>query len=191
MSDLGLTPAEYSRGPRRSPGGLTKTGNRHARRALVEGAWASHSPATVSRHLQLPLAQRPNPIQDVSWKAPVRLCKRSRQLMARGTHANHVVVAMARALVAFMWAMARDMTLPAASPPYAACSFTARGSRLQTLIGRGAAPLWDNPRGREAAAQKPPGVDRGRYPTDTRQVVANPRISACATVVSYGLRLFR
>jgi transposase len=113
MSDLGLTPSEYSSGPRRSQGGITKTGNNHARRALIEGAWAYRYPAKVSRHLQLRLEQLPKPIQDLSWKAQVRLCKRYRQLMARGKHANQVVVAIARALVAFMWAIAREMTLPA------------------------------------------------------------------------------
>jgi transposase len=52
MNSLGLTPSEYSTGERRRPGGITKTGNSHARRALVEGAWASRYPATISRHLQ-------------------------------------------------------------------------------------------------------------------------------------------
>jgi transposase len=113
MSYLGLTPSEYSSGPRRPQGGITKTGNHHPRRALVEGAWAYRYPAKVSRHLQLRLEQRPKPIQDLSWKAPVRLCKRYRQLLARGKNANQVVVAMARAWVAFMWAIAREIPLPA------------------------------------------------------------------------------
>ncbi len=113
MSDLGLMPSEYSRGPRRSQGGITKTGNHHARRALLAGAWAYRDPAQVSRPLQRRLEQLPKPIQDLSWKAQVRLCQRYRQLMARGKNANQVVVALARELVAFMWAMARDITLPA------------------------------------------------------------------------------
>jgi transposase len=113
MSDLGLTPSEYSSGQRRSQGGITKTGNSHARRALVEGAWAYRDPAKVSRHLQLRLEQLPKPIQDLSWKAQVRLCKRDRQLMARGKNANQVVVAIAREVVAFMWAIAREIALPA------------------------------------------------------------------------------
>jgi len=94
-SDLGLTPAEYSRGPRRSQGGIPKTGHRHARRALVEGAWAYRDPTKVSRHLQRQLEQLPNPIQDLRWKAQVRLCQRDRPLLARGTHANQDVVALA------------------------------------------------------------------------------------------------
>jgi transposase len=107
MKYLGLVPAEYSSGERRRQGSITKAGNPHARRALVEGAWAYRDPAKVSRHLQLRLEKLPKPIQDISWKAQVRLCKRFRRLMARGKHANQVVVAIARELVGFMWAIAR------------------------------------------------------------------------------------
>src|SRR5215470_14994871 len=59
MSYLGLTPSAYSSGERRRQGGITKTGNAHARRALLEGAWAYRSPAKVRRHLQLRLAKLP------------------------------------------------------------------------------------------------------------------------------------
>jgi transposase len=113
MRYLGLTPSDYASGPRRSQGGITQTGNSHARRVLVEGAWAYRYPAKVSRHLQLRLEHLPKPIQDLSWRAQVRLCKRYRHLMARGKHANQVVVAMARELVALMWAIAREIPLPA------------------------------------------------------------------------------
>jgi transposase len=111
MSYLGLTPSEYSTGERRRQGGLTKAGNTHARRALIEGAWAYRYPAKVSRHLQLRLEKVSKPIQDLSWKAQVRLCKRYRQLSARGKNANLVVVAIARALIAFMWAIAQEVPL--------------------------------------------------------------------------------
>jgi transposase len=96
MTYLGLTPSEYSSGPRRPQGSITKTGNSQARRALVEGAWAYRYPAKVSRHLQLRLEKLPAAIQAISWKAPVRLCKRYRQLMAKGKNAHQVVVAIAR-----------------------------------------------------------------------------------------------
>ena len=109
MSYLGLTPSEYSSGERRRQGSITKTGNTHARHALVEGAWAYRYPAKVSRHLQLRLEQLPKTVQDISWKAQVRLCKRYRRLSARGKHPNQVVVAIARELVAFMWAIAKEV----------------------------------------------------------------------------------
>lgn len=110
MKYLGLIPSEYSSGERRRQGSITKAGNAHARRALVEGAWAYRDPK-VSRHLQLRLEQLPKPIQDISWKAQVRLCTRFRRLMARGKHPNQVVVAMARELAGFMWAIAKELPL--------------------------------------------------------------------------------
>ena len=113
MNYLGLTPSEYSSGERRRQGGITKTGNTHARRALVEGAWAYRYPAKVSRHLQLRLEKLPKPLQDISWKAQARLCKRYRQLSARGKHPNQVVVAIARELIAFMWAIAKQVRVTA------------------------------------------------------------------------------
>ncbi len=76
MKYLGLIPSAYARGERRRQGAITPAGNTHARRALVEGAWAYRYPAKVSRHLQLRLEKLPKPIQDISWKAQVRLCKR-------------------------------------------------------------------------------------------------------------------
>ena len=88
---------------------MTKTGKSHARRALVEGAWAYRYPAKVSRHLQLRLETQPKVIQEISWKAQVRLCKRYRQLLARGKNVNQVVVAIARELIGFMWAIAQEV----------------------------------------------------------------------------------
>jgi transposase len=111
MKYLGLIPSEDSRGERRRQGAITNAGNTHARRALVEGAWAYRSPAKVSRHLQLRLEHHPKIIQDRRWKAQVRLCKRSRQLSARGKHANLVTVAMARELAGFRWAMAQQVPI--------------------------------------------------------------------------------
>jgi transposase len=108
-SSRGLTPSEYSSGEPRRQGGLTKTGNTHARRALIEGTWAYRSPAKVSRHLQRRLEKLPKPMQDISWKAQGRLCKRFRRLTARGNHANQVVVAIARELVGCMWAIAQQV----------------------------------------------------------------------------------
>ncbi len=109
MKYLGLIPSEYATGERRRQGAMTKAGNTHARRALIAGAWAYRYPAKVRRHLQLRLEKQPNVIQDLSWKAQVRLCQRDRQLMARGKHANQVVVAIARELVGFMWAIAKQV----------------------------------------------------------------------------------
>jgi transposase len=150
---LGFTPSEDSTGERRRQGGITKTGNRHARRVLGEGAWAYRDPANVSRHLPRRLEQGSKPSQDSSWKAQRRRCTRDRQLSARGKHANQVVVAIARELSACMWAMAQEVSLTPerATRERPASVFT----RCCSAIGSGAAPGWCNPRRRYEAATNP------------------------------------
>jgi transposase len=117
MSYLGLTPRAYSSGERRRQGSITKAGPAFARRALIEGAWSDRYAAKVSRHLQWRLEQLPQAVQNIGWKAQVRLCKRCRDLTARGKHANQVV-AIARAMAACIWAIARagPMTREAPRP---------------------------------------------------------------------------
>jgi transposase len=110
---LGLTPSEYSSGEGRRQGGITKSGNAHARRALVEGSWAYRHPAKVSPIIRKRLDKLPKPIEDIAWKAQVRLCKRFRRLTARGKNPNVVVTAIARELAAFMWAIAREVPITA------------------------------------------------------------------------------
>jgi transposase len=111
MTCLGLIPSAYSSGDQRRQGAITQAGHTQARRVLVEGAWAERYPAKVSRHLPRRLETPPKMIQDISWKAQVRLCKRSRQLVARGKHPNVVTVAMARELTGFMWAIAKQVPI--------------------------------------------------------------------------------
>jgi len=111
MGYLGLTPSEYSSGRKRKLGGITKAGNSHARRVLVEGAWAYRFPARVSRQLQQRLELTTKPIQDISWKAQVRLCKRYRKMTTSGKHTNKVVVSIAREMAAFAWAIAKQTPL--------------------------------------------------------------------------------
>lgn len=106
---VGLVPSEYSSGGSRRQGGITKAGNSRARRVLVEAAWAYRFPAKVSAHIQTRIDRLPKALQDIGWKAQVRLCKRYRRLVARGKHPNIVVTAIARELIAVMWAIARTM----------------------------------------------------------------------------------
>ena len=106
---VGLIPSEYSSGSSRRQGGITKAGNGRARRALIEGAWAYRHPAKVSQHIQTRIDALPKAIQDLGWKAQVRLCKRFRRLVGRGKHPNVVVTAIARELIAFMWAIAKEV----------------------------------------------------------------------------------
>jgi transposase len=112
MDYVGLTPSEYSTGETRKLGGITKAGNTHARRSLIEGAWAYRYPAKISPQIRKRQEGLPQAIQDIAWKAQVRLCKRYRRLVvARGKNPNVAVTAIARELVAFMWAIAREVPL--------------------------------------------------------------------------------
>jgi transposase len=115
MTCLGLIPSEYSSGEPRRQGSITNAGHPHARRVLVEGAWASRYPAHVSRPLPRRRETPPKMIQDISWKAQVRRCQRSRPLGARGQHPNVVTVAMARELTGFLWAMATQVPITPSS----------------------------------------------------------------------------
>lgn len=110
---VGLIPSEYSSGSTRRQGGITKAGNGRARRALIEAAWAYRYPAKVSAHIQQRIEALPKALQDIRWKAQVRLCQRFRRLTARGKHANVAVTAIARELIAFMWALAKAVPVSA------------------------------------------------------------------------------
>lgn len=105
MAYLGLAPSEHSSGATVRRGRITKTGNGHARRVLVEAAWAYRLKARVSRHLWRRLTGLPKPICDLAWKAQIRLCGRYRRLLARGKSKNTVVTAIARELAGFIWAI--------------------------------------------------------------------------------------
>ena len=188
MNSRGFTPAAYSSGERRRQGGITKAGHLQTRRALIDGAWAYRYPATVSRPLHRRLEKVPQPIQDMSWQAQVRLCKHYRPLLARGKNANQVVGAIARELRAFLWAIAQEVPL---TPE------TETVERPQS-IARGSDRASEEPRPRCGAAldgvkrlQQPLVPQRGRHPTDARKVGAHPRIAAGATVVYDWLRLCR
>lgn len=106
MSYLGLVPSEHSTGEKRRQGSITKTGNGHARRALVESAWAYARQPRVTRALKQRQQGLPQEVIDISWRAQVRLCGRYRRLMARGKNKNKIIIAVARELCAFMWAIA-------------------------------------------------------------------------------------
>jgi transposase len=106
MAYFGLVPGEQSSGETIRRGGITKTGNTHARRALVEGAWAYRMKARIGRHKVDRIEALPKVVRDIGWKAQVRLCARYRRLSARGKTANVVNVAIAREMVGFIWSIA-------------------------------------------------------------------------------------
>lgn len=107
MNFVGLTPSEHSSGARQSQGGITKCGNTHARRILVEAAWAYRHTPKVSLEMQKRLQDHSVGLQNRSWDAQLRLCKRFATLKARGKQYNKVVTAVARELLGFIWDIAQ------------------------------------------------------------------------------------
>ena len=112
MGYLGLIPSEDSSGPRRRQGPITKAGNSSARRAMIEAAHAYAHPARVSWVIARRQTQLSKSVCDTAWKAQLRLCARFRRLARRGVPRNKVIVAVARELSGFVWAIARQ-TKPA------------------------------------------------------------------------------
>jgi transposase len=109
MGFLGLVPSEYSSGSKRAQGQITKTGNSHARRVLVEAAWNYRYPARMSRTLQSRQEGRPKAVRQIAWRAQLRLAKRYRSLSARKLPLNKICVAIARELSGFVWDIARQV----------------------------------------------------------------------------------
>ncbi len=112
MAYLGLIPSEHSSGKSIRRGSITKTGNSHVRRVLVEAAWTYHLPARVSTILLKRQQGLSKNICDISWKAQTRLCTRYHRLIARGKTRQSVVIAIAREFSAFIWAIDREMGGP-------------------------------------------------------------------------------
>jgi transposase len=114
MAYLGLVPSEHSSGNTRHQGSITKTGNKHARRILVESAWTYRFKPQVSRVLQVRQENQPKAVRDIAWKAQLRLAKRYRSLsMGRRLPQNKVCIAIARELAGFIWDVARQVKLSA------------------------------------------------------------------------------
>ena len=90
-------------------GSITKTGNRRARRVLIEGAWTYRYPARVSETLRSRLEGLPLGVRTIAWKAQTRLCARFRRLIANGKTAPVVATAIARELAAFLWAIGHQI----------------------------------------------------------------------------------
>jgi len=113
MSYLGLVPSEHSSGESTRRGSITKTGNGHVRRVLVEAAWAYRLPARISLKLHKRQEGLPQNVCAISWKAQLRLCARYKRLQAKGKANQLIITAIARELCAFMWAIACEVTVSA------------------------------------------------------------------------------
>jgi transposase len=113
MAYLGLVPTEHSSGSSVRRGSITKAGNGHARRALIEGGWTYRFPARVGRRLVDRLDGLPDAVREIAWQAQLRLCGRFRRLQALGKPSQVIVTAIAREMAAFLWAIAHEVPIPA------------------------------------------------------------------------------
>jgi transposase len=104
MAFVGLVPSEHSSGTKRAQGGITKTGNAHLRRVLVESAWHYRHHPFVSATLRARQHGAPAGVIARAWTAQQRLHRRYQRLAARGKPKQHVVTAVARELTGFVWA---------------------------------------------------------------------------------------
>jgi len=109
MAYLGLIPSEHSSGEKKRRGSITKTGNGHVRRALIEAAQAYRLPAKKSRAILKRQENVPERIVQIAWKAQCRLCGRYRRLVAGGKKSNVAKTAIARELVGFIWAIGQEV----------------------------------------------------------------------------------
>lgn len=111
MGYSGLVAREYSSGNRIQRGGITKTGNAHLRRVVVEAAWAyQHRPNVTGfllrRQKSLALSDE---VKQIAWKARHRLNKRYKVMSGRGKNKNQIVTAVGRQLLGFIWAIAAEV----------------------------------------------------------------------------------
>lgn len=104
MGFIGLVPSEHSSGMKKARGAITKTGNAHVRRVLVESAWHYRHHPFLGRSLRLRQGGAPVVVVQHAWTAQQRLHRRYRRLAARGKPKQLVVTAIARELSGFLWA---------------------------------------------------------------------------------------
>ena len=105
MGYTGAVPSEHSSGERVRRGAITKTGNAHLRRILVEAAWSYRHRPSVRGELQRRQKNASEEVKEIAWKAQQRLHYRYARLVGRGKLKQQVVTAVARELAGFVWAI--------------------------------------------------------------------------------------
>ena len=101
----GLVPSEHTSGKSKRQGAITKTGNAHVRRVLLEAAWTyRHRPKLCGKQKQRQKGASEE-IKAISWKAQQRLHKRYWRLTSKGKEPGKAITAVARELIGFIWAV--------------------------------------------------------------------------------------
>jgi transposase len=111
MSFVGLVPSEHSSGGSRRQGRITRTGNGHVRRILIEAAWHYRRQPRMSKAIRQRNDLVSGPVRVIAWKAQQRLHRRLGRLLGRGKPPTQAVTAVARELLGFVWAIAREEVL--------------------------------------------------------------------------------
>jgi len=116
MAYSGLVPSEYSSGERKVHGTITKTGNAHLRRVVMQAAWAYQYRPWLGGEILKRQAGASAEVREIAWKAQKGLHMRYQKLLARGKNKNQIVTAVGRELLGFIWAIgvAVEREMPAA-----------------------------------------------------------------------------
>jgi len=105
MGYSGAVPTEDSSGQRTRRGSITKTGNAHLRRIIVEAAWSYRYRPAIGPRLRKRQEGVSEEIKEIAWKAQVRLSKRYARLAAAGKDQRKIITAVGRELLGFIWAI--------------------------------------------------------------------------------------
>jgi transposase len=105
MGYSGAVPSEDSSGQRTRRGSITKTGNAHLRRIVVEAAWSYRLRPGIGPALRKRQEGVSEPLKEIAWKAQVRLTKRYARLAAAGKDQRKIVTAVGRELLGFIWSI--------------------------------------------------------------------------------------
>jgi transposase len=120
MGYSGLVSSEYSSGNRIQRGRITKTGNAHLRRVIMEAAWAYQHKPWIGGWLAKRQQGLDEEIKAIAWKAQWRLCTRYKKLAAKDKNKPQIVTAIGRELLGFIWAIAVRTEAKLQSAPKAA-----------------------------------------------------------------------
>lgn len=116
MGYSGAVPSEWSSGGKTSRGEITKAGNAHLRRVLIEAAWSYRQRPSLGPELRRRQAGVDPPIREIAWKAQHRLHARYRRLTAKGKPKQHVITAVGRELLGFIWDIGTRIERPTTAP---------------------------------------------------------------------------
>ena len=173
MGYVGLVPSENSSGQSRRQGGITKTGNRHVRRLLIEAAWHYfNAPLVVSAALTERRAGVSEEVIAIADRALRRLRKKCRAMQLRKKTGTKIVTALARELAGFLWAVAQvsaGVAVSAAAAPEATTGATT-GATKDPSQGSGKTRV----RTADSTPSQPPAPARPPTPTPSKRPLAPP-----------------